>query len=638
MKINRFVFNFYDFWILLMLYLSAGALVYYFYALDWLGIAASLLITGFMYYALRPSLRQIKPSSEQEEKSISGLIYGFLSLGLAITAIIIAFQARTDSAIITPWTEVSAWFFVALSLSALALILALSRNISATFKKVLLFSFFVSIFCVAAIVYRLCYGFDPFIHQAAMAEISRYGFISPKTPYYLGQYSLVTFLDKIGLSVFYVNQWLLPLLSALSLALILPYLHRGRRDKAATWLASLSLLFIGFSPLIMTTPQNFSYLLLLITIIFLYKNAPWSLSVTTAVAAFAVHPLAGLPAIFLSAWILAPRVLPHISKWRVYRKPAYILGAAIVAFSLSIWAIAGFGPLQLQSYNLDLLMPVLTNQETYALDLAYFLIKNYFWLLLTTLVLIFFGRRRLWPNEESNSFRVAKVLALSALAAMIAYLISRGFHFEGLIAYEQDDYAARLPVIALIIVIPLFWEFFYQASHRALALSRPAKISTAIGLSLLLLVAVYASYPRFDNYHNSRGYSTSAADVAAVRAAEELSAGEKYIVLTNQQVSAAALREFGFRERYLQVNGDEMYFYPIPTGGPLYQYFLDMVYIKADRETMTRAMTMVGVDRSFLIINRYWWASDKIIAEAKLSADSWQRLNQGDVHVFEYIR
>ncbi|PKM87816.1 hypothetical protein CVU83_02490, partial [Candidatus Falkowbacteria bacterium HGW-Falkowbacteria-2] len=62
------------------------------------------------------------------------------------------------------------------------------------------------------------------------------------------------------------------------------------------------------------------------------------------------------------------------------------------------------------------------------------------------------------------------------------------------------------------------------------------------------------------------------------------------------------------------------------------------VYIKADRETMDEAMTMAGVDRAFLIINRYWWASDKIVAEAKLSANSWERLNQGEVHVFEYVR
>jgi len=640
MNKQLFKFNFFDLWLGLMLFLSAGAIVYFVYALNWLGLIASLIITIILFFGLKTNFHNIPALSSQGSEAIkkSDYIFGTLSLLLDVVALILVCLGRTDTAIITPWTEISPWFFVIIALNSLTLMAALSRPTTNIYKSILLAAYYFSIFSVAAIVYRIGYGFDPFIHQAAMAEISRYGYILPKTPYYLGQYSLVAALDKIGLSVFYVNQWLLPALSALSLPFLLSCLHHGRNNKQAVWITSLCLLLIGFSPFIITTPQNFSYLLLLATVIFLYKNAPWPLSAATALATFAVHPLAGLPAIFLTLWNYIPKIWPRCEHFAIYKRPVYLLAAAILVFCLAIWAIAGFSPLRLQSYNLGALTPEFSNQESYVLNLSYFLINNYFWLLLGGALLIFFKRRQLWSKNDSYSYRAARILGLTALAALAAYLISRGFHFEGLIAYEQEDYAARLPIIALILIVPLYWELIYRAVLRVRELPVAARLISMVGVSLLLTAAVYSSYPRFDNYHNSRGYSTSAADIAAVKLAEEKGQGEKYITLANQQVSAAALREFGFRNRYLPVADKEIYFYPIPTGGDLYKYYLDMVYIKAEADTMRKAMDFADVDRAFLIINRYWWASDKIIAEAKLSADSWERINQGEVYLFEYNR
>ena len=167
-------------------------------------------------------------------------------------------------------------------------------------------------------------------------------------------------------------------------------------------------------------------------------------------------------------------------------------------------------------------------------------------------------------------------------------------------------------------------------------MEKPFKLTAAVGLAFMLLASAYASYPRFDNYYNSRGYSTGEADITSVKRAEERADGEKYIALANQQVSAAALHEFGFHNRYIEKDGQEIYFYPIPTGGPLYRYYLDMVYEKASRQNISAAMDFAGVNRAYLIINKYWWASDKIIAEAKMSADYWEKIGQGEDYLFEY--
>ena len=56
-----------------------------------------------------------------------------------------------------------------------------------------------------------------------------------------------------------------------------------------------------------------------------------------------------------------------------------------------------------------------------------------------------------------------------------------------------------------------------------------------------------------------------------------------YIVLANQSVSAAALLRFGFHTYY-----GAQFYYAIPTGAPLYQSYLDMVYRGATRLSRAR--------------------------------------------------
>ena len=112
-------------------------------------------------------------------------------------------------------------------------------------------------------------------------------------------------------------------------------------------------------------------------------------------------------------------------------------------------------------------------------------------------------------------------------------------------------------------------------------------------------------------------------------------ATQKYIVLANQQTSVAALKELGF-DNYLKTPAGEIFFYPIPTGGQLYGYYLDMVYKKPDQQIMQSAMKLAGVKESYFVINKYWTFSNRIIAEAKLQADTFWNINNGEIYVFKY--
>jgi hypothetical protein len=156
-----------------------------------------------------------------------------------------------------------------------------------------------------------------------------------------------------------------------------------------------------------------------------------------------------------------------------------------------------------------------------------------------------------------------------------------------------------------------------------------------IFLALLISASLYLSYPRKDNYFDSHEYAVSQTDIDAVKWIEANKKSDDYIVLANQQVSVAALREFGFKKYY---KDNSIFYYPIPTGSGLYQYFLDMVYKKPSSETMAMAMEPAGVKEGYFVLNKYWWASPKIVDEAKLSADFWKSFDGGQVYIFGYKR
>jgi hypothetical protein len=637
MKNINFKLNFQFFWLGLSIFISTSTLVYFLYALDIIGLIASILITITLFWGLKSHLKPLKPKEDVQTNNKFWL-YSAICILSTIFALILAFYARSNQAIISPWEVINPWFFPLIFLAGLSLLLALKQSANDIYKKILLSCYYLGIFSVAAIIYKLGYGFDPFIHQAAMSEINNYGYILPKNPYYLGQYSLIILLHKIsGLSIYLINQWLVPITSALLLPQLIYYLFPKRADNKTAWLSSPLIILLGFSPLIMTTPQNFSYLFLLATIIFIYKHLSCPLILFSALAAFTIHPLSGIPALVLAALYLLPKIKIKKLSFNFLRRSEIIYSTLFLIFCFTIWAAAGFSALSLSNYNLSLLNPSFLGQENFILNLVYFFINNYFWFILIGSIIIFFQRHRLWPNTNFRQSHSLRLLSLATLAAISAYLISRGFSFNSLINYEQDNYAARLPIIALILLLPIYWELFYYLSKRALKQNKIIQIILLIGTTIIMTIVVYGSYPRFDNYFNSKGYSTSKSDIEAVHIVEQLAQGQNYITLADQQVSAGALHEFGFHNRYLDnINQKEIYFYPIPTGGPLYQYYLDMVYKNANRETMLKAMEFSQTKRAYLIINKYWWASDKIIAEAKLSADFWQKIDDGKIYIFEY--
>ncbi len=610
---------------------SVGALVYRFYSLNDLGIFISLVLSCLLFIWL---IKYIEPSAEKNDHQNKTQLFIFLPyMALFCLGWLVLLNSQTIRSIASPWQMVDDNFFIIYFLSSLLLVFYIIRKGSLMFL-LLSFHAFLS-FSVLWLVYRLGYGYDAFIHQASMELIMEKGVIDPKPFYYLGQYSLIVIISKVlFIPVTIIDKLLVPLTSAfLAIPSVVLFAKNEFKENKRTALAVLSLFILPFSFLTFTTPQNLAYTFLIITIFYtLHTKAKKELIISglLALTTLLIHPLAGIPAVI---FILA--ILTHYLKRSKdnTKRGLYLLVfiGAILLLPASFYLLnqtKNASPANNASEIMDITAPILPNAENIFLNFAYFLEFNIGWLLTALIVA---SLVHIWKKEH-RSRKMIICLGLS-LAFFISYLLANTLSFDFLISYERSDYPSRILVVAGIMLLPAILSFMGAAFKRLLDTQWKVKYPLLIFLCLTITASVYTSYPRKDNYHNSHGLSVSAADMKAVDWIEGDAGNDRYVVLANQQTSVAALKNIGFR--YLE-NGQ--FFYPIPTGGELYGHFLDMVYEKADRQTMEKAMDFGDVDVAYFVLNEYWWAFDKIMKEAELSADSHVNLNDGQIYIFKYTR
>lgn len=630
--------------ILICLTSVIGGLVYRFYSLNRLGLIISLILAVIsfiiiQYFRLlaREKPGRLKKEAINKNTSPFSLSLKIFSAGAYLLTLIlcfyILFSRQTDAAIVSPWQIAPKYFFIVYGLATLFLIGNAVVN-----KKfalwLIMFHYFLS-FSVALIIYKLGYGYDSFVHRATENLIAQTGAVLPKPFYYLGQYALVVITHKItAVPAVWLDKLMLPFLAALFLPLTLRRVLKSWFDSVnLSLILILSLLALSFPFLIVTTPQNLAYFFLILAILFglICKNFyDFFIILILSLAAAVTHPIAGLPALIFCAWL----ALYHSDKTSVkkYFYPLLtiitiaILPALFYFLNRNLAAAAAGGSLMENINQTQLNIP---GQENFILNFAYLYGFNLkFILILLALSGIFIA----WKHKEQC--KILWLYLAMAGALLVSYLITAKLPFAFLINYERDDYPQRILLAAGLFLLPFFILSLYALLEKIAKQNNFIIISFAVFLSLLLSASLYITYPRYDNYFNSRGYSVSSADLKAVNWINENTKND-YIVLANQQVSAAALSQFGFKKYYASDQG-QIFYYPIPTSSPLYQYYLDMVYKKPSRETMLKAMDLTGVNEGYFVLNKYWRAFPKILDEAKLSADSWQKIGGGQVYAFKY--
>jgi len=686
-----------------------GTAVYYFYQLNWLGISLTLILSGvFFYLFLRLFARPKKPHFDTDDIA-ENFITSHKTISLKKSAIAISWllpyffffifsflfliNAHTDAALTSPWQVVSAKFFIFYLLATAYLFwLILKKTKCATY--LIAAHYFLS-FSVLWIVFKIGYGYDPFIHQATVKLIDANGFVLPKTPYYLGQYSLILIAHKLFfIPIVWADKLLVPLLAALTIpAAIYLFLKKFFKNSAFSiqHLALLILLILPFSVFTLTVPQNLAYLFLLLAIffaLFAATNAEIILSFLLALAALAVHPVAGIPALLFVLAIL----INHGSK-NLFCKPAknsndeicldkprakvlriktvnlnekkkfkfslqgfgefiasknifyffiYLLAAAALPFLFYLSGQNSSGAAD-NSATGSFTLPgiIFPREQNIWLNFIYFFHGNE-WLILILLAILSAYLIHRWRHK----FPQFIILGSMAAALLIAYFITRQLNFSFLISYERDDYANRILIDAFIFIIPVLAVLARKIIALILSTKAIVKYSWLALLAILIAISFYGAYPRLDNYYNSRSFSTGADDLAAVNWIAQDSSSTPYVVLADQQVSVGALWTFGFSHYFNSPllskegfgGGSEIYFYPIPTGGPLYQIYLHMVYQKPNRTTALQAADLTGAKTVYFVINKYWTSFDKIVEQAKIDADSFQSIDHGNIYIFKYLK
>jgi len=559
------------------------------------------------------------------------------------------FQAQTNQSLRSPWEVIEPAIFFLYFTTTLSLFCFLIFNKS----KNGLFSislYFLISFLVAVIVYQIGFDYDPFIHRTNENLILTTGTLLPKPFYYIGQYSLIIFLHHLlGLSAEWLDKLLVPLLSALFLpaTIYFGFKNNFKIKEKYLFLTILSLLAIPYINFISTTPQALANLYLLITIFLgIYFLAHPKVSfwpfLSLALMTVLIHPLAGIPCLFFVILLycyhrlaekLSPVKILHQSIiWEIVILACLALPLAFLINSETLAQLK----VGLNHNWLANLINLLSHKELSLYYRPYISIHDLIYTYGRNILafLLFFaaiGLVYLIKNKKLKMFTVYPIM--TGIMVINYFFLAAGLSFFNLLSYEQQNYPVRVLVMSLYFLLPLVIFAVYLFFKKLLEQRRSFILLTTILLAMALTISFYLSYPRVDKISEAHGYSTSVTDLKTVNFLEQLNQNQPYVVLASQPVSAAAIKELGFKHYY-----NNFFFYPVPTGERLYQLFEDLAYTKEKTtDVIATVRYLTGVNTVYFVLNDYWFNAKEIIADHKESTDHWYAID-GKNYIFEYVK
>lgn len=463
---------------------------------------------------------------------------------------------------------------------------------------------------VVPILYRIGFGFDGFLHVAAEKVILSSGTLSPKPFYYIGQYVFTTWISRIlDLPITSIDRWLVPVAAVIILPLAVSALIRSEKDR---WLAFL-LCLIPLSPFIATTPQSFAYIFGLAALFLAMRRTETTvhplIPIVFAAWSIAIHPLAGIPFFFV---VLALLIGTTVTASRLRLIPAIfftLCSAIAIPIAFFLLSLLGKTPI---TWHMQTLFQAETWNTLWNGLLPWLGNRFVVWPAWASLVdqalpaLLIVSAAAAYVISSSSIRRHVLLLGISAIALMISSVVLQHIgDFSFLIIYERSSYADRLWFIGLLCLIPAALPFL---QHLCQQLTRTTPLLSLSGFLFFITVASALSMnalPRNDAVVVGHGWSVGQADIQAVKLIDRDAGATPYTVLANQSVSAAAISQFGFK-RY---QGDT-FFYPIPTGGPLYDVFLRSTYGEPKLDTIREAGALGGSRFVYVVLNDYWWKAE----------------------------
>lgn len=642
--------------ILITYTILTNALIYYTYGTT--GVTSVLVLTLSWLFFWLPSKEDIVDKAvgffTRWKRFVEDIQHPFRDAKIVFLTTFVAFldttllgllwSRRTVDLMPSPWQAVTGWFFIIFTLSTILLIYTIAKHRYRNVAIALISLHLFTLYAIAPLLYPLGYGFDAFIHRATETWIFQNGFILPKQPYYIGQYSLVVFLAHITrLPLFWIDVLLVPILATTLIpAFVTKNIKRIWPEMKTFWqiILTLGIALIPFLSFHLTTPHNLVMVLSLLTIFATLAsqrdNTRWYLPFLLTLTALITHPLIGAPifGFVLTAWIISKTD-------KIAWKTVWLTLASITQLFLL--------PLMFTLNNLRTGhgLPTFGNPFTALPHFLELFARPYWYLqhapikwemlyayerMIIPLAIIFAIIGFILSKKKKVDMYLYPATAFAIFLS--AWLLRSWVTFPDVVVYEQGDYPMRLIRASMLFLLPWFLYgiyLFFEAVKKPLL-----KKILFIGFAAALTISFYFSYPQRNIKARFPGFNVTQADFEAVKWIHE-NAQDEYIVLANQLVSAAALTEYGFAKSYDTSLG-ELFYYSVPTGGPLYAQYGKMLYEGQERQFMKDAMILAGVDSSYFVIDSYWAKADEIIEGAKKTADSWQIIDEGNVWIFEYTQ
>ncbi len=567
---------------------------------------------------------------------------GLLILIIDILLFYYLSQKMSSGIIRSPWELVNYKFWFLLTLSNILLIIHFLKNKHTGKNIFIIIGHFFLISSLGIILYRLGYGYDSFIHQATIDKIATLGTIKPRLLLYTGQYGLTFFFSQIfNISLSAANKLLLPLLFSFLWPTSLYYgLRYGLKwPVKISYLATLLSLIIGFNFAVMTTPQGLAFLFLAIFIFLLpelnKKNIHISFAYLIALMSLTIHPLVGIP-LFLFVILLNLNIkkTKHLIDKISYFILIFISSLSLPSFFIIYNILKGQDLNEILTFNTSFFsLPFFFAKQSYSwpLDLIHNLGMNKSWIFV---ILTLIG---LYYITKYKKLLIFKNHLLFIYLLFINLIITKLFlSFNMQINYEQDIYTERITFMIALISLPFLLSTFYFWFNSLLKNKNnyQEKILLTIISTLLISTSIYFSYPLYTKYKNSKSFNVTATDIKTVQLIEKHASGKPYIVLANQMLGAAAIKEFGFANYY-----NDNFYYSMPLGlNNIYQNYLKMIEIKASKEEALKAMNKAQVDKLYFVVNNYWHSAKKARTEALESSLDHILVDQGVNYIFIYER
>ncbi len=597
-------------------------------------------------------LKKKKITSEEKETAhtskVSIVFYLFTLMECIQIALIIL--ARNGELMQSPWMAFSPWFFVLFTISTSLFIYLLAKKISPKLMLAGTVVHFFIFYSIAAIVYKLGFGFDGFIHRATESWILENGFINPKEPFYLGQYSLVVTLSRItGITIKHIDIFLVPVLASLSIpTLVYNILPRAWGIAKETALAlSLVIPFIFFLSFNLTTPHNLALLLVALTIIalvgYIHSVIPYTIVLFLALYTLTTHPLLGVPILIL---IIASYTIVHSQNKKIHLFMYLGIIGSLALLPLFMFAtqqwLAGYGIPKLTNpfSHIQLFLDFFRRPFWYRADARWYFELLYAWQYAITPVILIFSGFGYWFLKNT---KLAPILVSGSIGLVLsAFLLRTLITFPNVSFHEQANYPLRLLTASIVVLIPLAMYGIYKITKEKTQLvtsklnikSENLHIIGSIKIGVLLMLSLYFSYPQYNNKVYFPGFNVTEYDQKVVEWIDSENSDTNYVVLSSILTAVTALTEHPFAH-YFDTSAGPQFYYAIPSGGPLQLAYEHMLYEGQKRETVDTVFELTQADKVYFVVPWYWKNYETIIDGAKKTANSWHVI-EDKMWIFEY--